>query len=57
MDRLTSMAVFVRVVETGSFAAAADAFDLAATMVAKHIHTLEAQLGRGCSTRRRAARP
>lgn len=45
MDRLTSMAVFVRVAEKGSFTAAADEFELSATMVAKHIHALEAQLG------------
>ncbi|WP_109127308.1 LysR family transcriptional regulator [Dyella sp. C11] len=45
MDRLTSMAVFVRVVEKGSFAAVADEFDLSTTMVANHVRALEQQLG------------
>jgi len=45
MDRLTSMEVFVRVAETGSFAAAAEAFGLSATMVANHVRALEARLG------------
>jgi len=45
MDRLTSMAVFVRVVEKGSFAAVADEFALSTTMVANHVRALEAQLG------------
>jgi len=41
MDRLTSMAVFVRVAEKGSFAAAAAEFGLSATMVANHVRALE----------------
>ena len=45
MDRLTSMAVFIRVVEKGSFAAAADEFGLSTTMVANHVRALEEQLG------------
>lgn len=45
MDRLTSMAVFVRVVEKGSFAAVAEEFSLSTTMVANHVRALEAQLG------------
>lgn len=45
MDRLTSMAVFVRVVELGSFAAAANALNLSAPMVGKHIRMLEEHLG------------
>ena len=45
MDRLTSMAVFVRVAEKGSFAAAADGLAMSTTMVANHVRTLEAQLG------------
>lgn len=45
MDRLTSMAVFVRTVEKGSFAAAADEFGLSTTMVANHVRSLEQQLG------------
>ncbi|WP_211473074.1 LysR family transcriptional regulator [Collimonas humicola] len=45
MDRLTSMAVFVRVVEKGSFAAAAEEFSLSTTMVANHVRALETHLG------------
>jgi len=45
MDRLTSMAVFVRTVEKGSFAAAAEEFGLSTTMVANHVRALEQQLG------------
>ncbi len=44
MDRLASMAMFVRVVEVGSFAAAAEASGVSATMVAKHIRLLETHL-------------
>jgi DNA-binding transcriptional LysR family regulator len=45
MDRLTSMAVFVRVADLGSFAAAAKEFRLSPTMVGKHIRHLEQRLG------------
>lgn len=45
MDRLTSMAVFVRVVEKGSFAAVAGEFGLSTTMVANHVRALETRLG------------
>ncbi|HWW07226.1 LysR family transcriptional regulator [Collimonas sp.] len=45
MDRLTSMAVFVRVVEKGSFAAVAEEFSLSTTMVANHVRALESHLG------------
>ncbi len=45
MDRLTSMSIFVRVVELNSFAAAAQEAEMSATMVAKHIRALEARLG------------
>jgi DNA-binding transcriptional LysR family regulator len=45
MDRITSMTVFVRVAELGGFAAAADEFELSATMVGKHIKALEDRLG------------
>ncbi|MGN6316481.1 LysR family transcriptional regulator [Trinickia sp.] len=45
MDRLTSMAVFVKAVDLGSFAAAADALDLSAPMVGKHVRFLETRLG------------
>jgi DNA-binding transcriptional LysR family regulator len=45
MDRLKSMAVFVKAAELGSFAAAADALDLSAPMVGKHVRFLEERLG------------
>jgi DNA-binding transcriptional LysR family regulator len=45
MDRLHSMAAFAKAVETGSFAAAADALDMSPQMVAKHVAYLEARLG------------
>jgi DNA-binding transcriptional LysR family regulator len=45
MDKLAGMAMFVRVVEAGSFAAAADASDVSATMAAKHVRNIEARLG------------
>ena len=45
LDRLTSMAVFVRAVDLGSFAAAAEALNLSAPMVGKHIQFLEQHLG------------
>lgn len=45
MDRLASMAVFVRAVDLGSFAAAAAALDLSGPMVGKHVRFLEERLG------------
>jgi len=45
MDRLTSMAVFVKTAELGSFAAAAAALEMSAQMVAKHIVWLESRVG------------
>ncbi|MGH6615209.1 LysR family transcriptional regulator [Sphingomonas sp.] len=45
MDRLTSMAVFVKAVDLGSFAAVADALDLSGPMVGKHVRFLEERLG------------
>lgn len=45
MDRLESMTIFVRVVERGSFAAAAEEFRLTGTMVGHHIRALEKLLG------------
>ncbi|WP_265516899.1 LysR family transcriptional regulator [Nitratireductor luteus] len=45
MDRLTSMAVFVKAVDLGSFAAAAAALDLSGPMVGKHVRYLEERLG------------
>ncbi|RVD47815.1 LysR family transcriptional regulator, partial [Mesorhizobium sp. M2D.F.Ca.ET.140.01.1.1] len=41
MDRLESMAVFVRAVDLGSFAAAATVLDLSGPMVGKHVRFLE----------------
>ena len=51
MDRLTSMAVFVKAVDLGSFAAAADALELSAPMVGKHVRFLEDHLGARLITR------
>ena len=45
MDRLTSMAVFVKAVDLGSFAAAAAALDLSGPMVGKQVRFLEERLG------------
>jgi DNA-binding transcriptional LysR family regulator len=45
MDKLTSMAVLVKVVEAGSFAAAARQFRISPVMVGKHIRSLEEDLG------------
>ena len=45
MDRLTSMAVFVKTADTGSFAAAALAFDISAQMAGRHVAELEARIG------------
>ena len=45
MDRLTSMAIFVRAVDLSGFAPAAKEADISATMVAKHVNSLEARLG------------
>lgn len=45
MDRLASMAVFVRAADLGSFAAAAAALDLSGPMVGKHVRFLEDRLG------------
>lgn len=60
MDRLNAMEVFVRVVETGSFAAAADQLDLARSVVTRQVAGLEAHLGAKLlarSTRRLALTP
>lgn len=45
MDRLTSMAVFVKAAELGSFAATATALELSGPMVGKHVGFLEQRLG------------
>jgi DNA-binding transcriptional LysR family regulator len=45
MDRFASMSIFVRVVERGSFAAAAEESGMTATMVGNHVRALERLLG------------
>lgn len=45
MDRLDSMQVFVRVVELGSLAAAAQAHGISPTMAGNHLRALEQRLG------------
>jgi DNA-binding transcriptional LysR family regulator len=45
VNKLANMEMFVRVVESGSFAAAAEASRVSATMVAKHISEIEQRLG------------
>jgi len=45
MDRLVSMGVFVKAVDLGSFAAAAEQTGISATMVGKHVQFLENRLG------------
>lgn len=45
MDRLTSMAVFIKAVDCGSFAAAGNALNLSPQMVGKHVLSLETQIG------------
>jgi DNA-binding transcriptional LysR family regulator len=45
MDKLANMAMFVRVVDTGSFAAAAAEAGVSATMAGKHVRNIELRLG------------
>jgi DNA-binding transcriptional LysR family regulator len=45
MDRLTSLTVFGRVVETGGFSAAARKLNMSVTMVSNHVQALEDRLG------------
>ena len=45
MDRLATMETFVRVVEAGSFVAAANRMGLSAAMVSRHVQDLEDRLG------------
>ena len=45
MDRLTSMTIFARAVELGSFSAAAGAFHMSPQLVGKHVRILEQHLG------------
>ena len=51
MDRLLSMAVFVRAVDLGSFRAAADALQMSPQLVGKHVQALEQHLGLQLLTR------
>lgn len=45
MDRLKSMEVFLKVVETGSFIAASEALNISRPMASKHVQRLEERLG------------
>lgn len=45
MDRMTSMATFVKVVESGGFSAAARTLSMSPSMVTAHIQSLEERLG------------
>lgn len=45
MDRLTSLSVFGKVVESGGFTAAARRLNMSVTMVATHVQSLEERLG------------
>jgi Bacterial regulatory helix-turn-helix protein, lysR family len=56
MDRLASMAAFVKAVELGTFAAAAAALDVSGPMIGKHVRFLEERLGVREPTMNAAAR-
>ena len=45
MDRLTSLTVFVRVVDNGGFSAVARRLNMSTTMVSNHVQSLEDRLG------------
>lgn len=45
MDRFTSLTAFVRVVDSGSFSAAARRLDMSTTTVSNHVQALEDRLG------------
>lgn len=45
MDTLTGIKVFLQVVESGSFVAAADRLDVSTAMVSKHVMHLEHRVG------------
>lgn len=51
VDKLRSMEIFVEVIDSGSFTAAAERFDLSPVMVGKHIRQLEERLGARLLTR------
>ena len=44
MDRLTSLTVFVKVVESAGFSAAARRLSMSTTMVSNHVQSLEDRL-------------
>lgn len=44
LDRFTSMQIFIKVINTGSFSAAGRALNLSPTMITKHINALEHRL-------------
>jgi DNA-binding transcriptional LysR family regulator len=48
MDRMVGLEVFVKVVESGSFASAARHFRLSPAMVSKHVQTLRSGSARAC---------
>ncbi|WP_068085422.1 LysR family transcriptional regulator [Novosphingobium rosa] len=45
MDRLTTMATFLKVVKSGNFTAAAEELSISRTLVSRHVADLEAHLG------------
>jgi len=45
MDRLLSMSVFAKAVESGSFSAAGEALRMSSQLVGRHVQTLEQHLG------------
>ena len=45
MDRLTSLTVFVRVVDSAGFTAAGRRLNMSTTMVSSHVQALEDRLG------------
>ena len=45
MDRMTSMATFVKVVESGGFSAAARTLSMSPSMVTAHVQAIEERLG------------
>ncbi|RJF97349.1 LysR family transcriptional regulator [Noviherbaspirillum saxi] len=51
MDKLRSMEIFVAVVDSGSFTAASEAFNISPVMVGKHVRDLEERLGARLLTR------
>jgi DNA-binding transcriptional LysR family regulator len=56
MDRLSSMAAFVKAAGVGSFATAASALGMSPQMIGKHVTWLESRLGARLLNRRHAGR-